>query len=98
MNEKGKNMTKGISTILAFLLVMSVIPAVHADDDYLDGGFMGMPSWLYFLLDPEIMNNIIGVVHGHTLFEPTVDLNDDMEDPFEWHHPFFPRMKHWIFW
>lgn len=97
MTQRKDYLTGLIALLLVILIIFSTVPVVSADDDYLDGGFLGMPAWLYARLDPTIMNNIIGVVHGHTLW----GLSDDT--PVDTGHSFIgdvapsPRVRHWIF-
>ena len=98
MTQQRDYLTRLITLLLASLILFSIMPAVVADDDYLDGGFMGIPAWLYDRLDPTVMNNIIGVVHGHTFFSPSDDTPIDTGHSFIRDIDFSPRMKHWIFW
>ncbi len=76
---------KMIASLIAGLGALIIITGgypVIADDGYLDGGFMGIPSWVYVRIDPTVMNNIIGTVHGHTLFdEPLFDPSEKMRKP-----------------
>jgi hypothetical protein len=98
MIQQRDYLTKCMPVLLTFLILLSIVPVVNADDDYLDGGFLGLPAWLYGRLDPTNMNNIIGVVHGHTLWGPSEDFSTDTGHSFVRDFDFSPRMKRWIFW
>ena len=98
MTDHSNYLTGLIILLLVILIVFSSVPVVSADKGYLDGGFLGMPAWLYARLDPTIMNNIIGVVHGHTFFSPSDDTPIDTGHLFIRDIDFSPRMKHWMFW
>lgn len=99
---------KMITSLIAGLGVMIILIGgcpVSADDGYLDGGFLGMPAWVYVRMDPAVMNNIIGTVHGHTLFsEPLFDFSEKMRKPvlFQKNRGFFEepdtsRDDDWVF-
>ena len=97
MTQERDYLTGIITILLIILILFSIVPMVSADDDYLDGGFLGMPAWLYARLDPTIMNNIIGVVHGHTLWGPSEETPTDIGYPFVRDIDLSPRVRHWIF-
>ena len=97
MTQRRHYLTGLIVLMLAILIMFSVVPVASADDDYLDGGFLGMPAWLYARLDPTIMNNIIGVVHGHTLWGLSEDPPVDTGHLFIGDVDLSPRPRHWIF-
>ena len=46
MTQQRDYLTGLITLLLAILILFSIVPVVGADDDYLDGGFMGVPAWL----------------------------------------------------
>ena len=98
MRQKRDYLTGCIPTLLAILILFSIVPVVSADDNYMDGGFLGMPSWLYARLDTGIMNNIMGVVHGHTFSSPTENPPADTGHTFIRDSGFSPRLNHGIFW
>ena len=98
MTKKSEYRTGLLTFLLAILILFCIVQVVSADDDYLDGGFMGMPAWLYARLDPTIMNNIIGVVHGHTFFSPSDDTVIDTGHSFVWNIDVSPRMNHGFLW
>lgn len=55
--------------LVMIILMLALIPqGAMADDRYMDGGYMGIPLWVYQKFDQTMMSNIIGVVHGNTLF------------------------------
>ena len=97
MTQRRNYLTGFIALMLAILIISIAVPVAIADDDYLDGGFLGMPAWLYARLDPTIMNNIIGVVHGHTLWGLSEDPPVYTGHPFMGDVDLFPRARHWIF-
>jgi hypothetical protein len=98
MRQKRDYLYGCIPMLLAILILFSIVPVVSADDDYLDGGFLGMPAWLYARLDTAIMNNIIGVVHGHTFFSPSEDTLADTGHSFVRDSGLSPQLNHGIFW
>ena len=93
MTQQRNYVTRGITILLAILALFSIVPVVSADDDYLDGGYMGMPTWLYARLNPAVMNNIIGVVHGHTFFSPSEGNPANTGHSFIRDTDFSPRIK-----
>ncbi|PWR70901.1 hypothetical protein [Methanospirillum lacunae] len=70
--------------ILLTLLTVSILPAI-ADNEYLDGGYMGIPADIYSRMDPSVSNNIIGTVQERPLF----GLSDDR--PIQFGHRFVPE-------
>ncbi|MFH0967951.1 MAG: hypothetical protein V1862_09750 [Methanobacteriota archaeon] len=98
MTQQRGYLTGCITILLAILILFIIEPVGSADDDYLDGGFLSMPAWLYARLDPTAMSNIIGVVHGHTFFSPSEDPPSDTGHSFIRDIDYSPRMKHWVFW
>ena len=64
--------TRTVLVLLTLLTMVGMIP-VSGDNEYLDGGFLGVPADIYYQMDPSVTNNIIGTVHDETLF----GLSDD---------------------
>lgn len=98
MTQIRNYLTGCITILLAILILLSMVPVVSADDGYLDGGFLGMPTWLYSRLDPTNMNNIIGVVHGHTFFSLSENIPTDAGYSFVRNIDFSPRMHNGVLW
>lgn len=88
MNKRDGDMrprTYHIRTVLVLLALLTVggmIP-VSGDNEYLDGGFLGVPADIYYQIDPSVTNNIIGTVHDETLF----GLSEDR--PLHFGHRFY---------
>jgi len=97
MTLKSCLLTSCISIFLVVTMVSLVIPVAGAEDDYLDDGFLGLPSWAYIKLDQVIMNDIIGTIRGHTLFGPQEDIEGDADSSFKRNMYINPRMKNRIF-
>jgi len=58
---------KGMLGLLSLLVVILVMPT-SASNEYLDGGYLGIPDDIYSRMDPSVSNNIIGTIHEKTLF------------------------------
>ncbi len=59
-----------VLTLLAsvLILLLLIIPAASASDDYLDGGFLGVPKWVYDRWsDPSLISGVIGGGNGGTI-------------------------------
>ncbi|PKL60918.1 MAG: hypothetical protein CVV33_00205 [Methanomicrobiales archaeon HGW-Methanomicrobiales-4] len=98
MIEERDYLTGCITILLAILILFCIVPMVSANDDYLDEGYLGMPAWLYARLDTTVMNNIIGIVHGHTFFSPSENIPADVGYSFVRNTDFPSRMKKGVFW
>ena len=83
--------------VLLSLLSVCLIMPVSAYNEYLDGGFLGIPADIYERMDPSVSNNIIGTVHERTLFGLSDDRPLQVGHRFEPEHDFQPRNRYQVF-
>jgi len=102
--------TRIVLVLLALITAGMVVP-VSGNDEYLDGGFLGVPADIYNGMNPSVTNNIIGTVHDDTLPGLSDDknlrfghrLDRDFDKPFRskyrvFHEPrFWPPYSHFFF-